>query len=300
MAYARRSYRKKRVSKRKRVHRKTSTRRSYRKTSKAFSSRVRRVVARLAETKSTTLNWTNYIQPAVVQGTANTNGLSQNILALNPTLPLGAPGGNLPTGSCQAGPYLGQGYQVDDRLGNKVRTKKAIFKATINQNQYNATTFPIPQPIYVKMYLVKNKQSPLTPPTQAQLGGVNGTFFRLGALTAGFNGSAQDVTQDVNPDDWTLLATKMFKIGPASYTGAGSAGSFEYFSNNDFKLCHMLKWDVTKYLPKQVNFDDIGNSTNPTTWMIIQTVPADQSTALNAAALPLQVQYQYNYQFTDV
>jgi hypothetical protein len=293
----------KRVSKKygkgkKRTYKKRTYKKKGKKTS--FSKRVRAVVYRATETKYATYNLTNVMYPAPLQGTANTNGLSQNIMAMVPTLPVGSPASNLPAGSCIAGVYIGNGAGVNNRIGNKITTSRAVFRYTISQVPQNATTYAAPQPVFVKFFLVKSKQSPLTPPTQAMLGGANGTFFSLGANTAGFNANTMDVLQTINHDDWTLLATKTFKVGPAAYTGAGAQGSFEYFQNNDFKLACMGKWDITKYLPKTIDFDDVDNSTNATPWLIVQVVPAVPALSFSAATLPIQIDYQYLFDYKDM
>lgn len=266
----------------------------------SFSKRVRQVIARVAETKVATLNWQNVCYPACLQGTANTNGLSQNIISMCPTLPVGGANSNLPTGSCIAGPYVGVNSGQGYRVGNRLQPKRVLFKYNMSENGYNATTFVTPQPCYVKFFLVKGKESPLIPPTQAQLGGVNGIFFQGGGAAFGFNGTPMDIIQDVNHDDYTLLAEKTFKVGPANYSGTGSNGAFEYFQNNDFKIAEQGSWDITKYMPKVMKFDDNGNSTSPTVWLIMQVVPAVAALSFNAAQLPITLDYQIIFEYQDV
>jgi hypothetical protein len=62
----------------------------------------------------------------------------------------------------------------------------------------------------------------------------------------------------------------------------------------------MGKWDITKYLPKTIDFDDVDNSTNATPWLIVQVVPAVPALSFSAATLPIQIDYQYLFDYKDM
>lgn len=192
---------------------------------------------------------------------------------------------------------VSQGAGQGQRIGNRIKTKKLTFKGTLVPSGYNDITNPQPTPVQVKIMILYDKTTPTIVPTPY----FNGDFFQNGSGSTTFSNDLIDLWRPINTDRYRVLKSKTFKLGYQEFTGVGVsyAGAQQQqgnFSNNDFKLSCNFSFDLTKYYPKSVKFND--GSGAPTTrglWALVLPVWANggAGTPLNMANIQYMVDYHY-------
>lgn len=272
MAYTRKIYKKKKG---------TYKRKSYAKKTKKMSpmkKMVKMEIARATETKSRSL--ANLNQP--FYGTAAAaNFDTNNVIALG----------------CQAGGMeIVQGTGQGQRIGNKIKVRKATFKGTIVALPYNAATNTTPVPTQVKMFLFYDKENPNAYPQPA----TTADFLDLNNSTQGFHNDLVDLWAPVNTERYHIFKTKTFKVGYSTslVNAAGVNGTLNY-SNNDFKLNCNFSIDFTKYMVKtQVFRDNNLDSTSRQVYAMFVPVAASGGAFL-AATIPVAMQSQITLEYED-
>lgn len=189
---------------------------------------------------------------------------------------------------------IGQGSTQGARTGNKIRTIKATLKMIFSPLEYDVTVNPNPTPQMVKIWFVRCKN-------QTNTGALSNlsSFFQAGAGVLPFQGNLQDMVGTVNSDQFTLLGSRVVKIGNATVTGTGGNANNQYSANNDYKLNAFLNLDVTKYMLKQYDFNDASTVTSqPFTVMIIEAVKGNGNAA-TAGQTGVKFSAQLHYDYAD-
>lgn len=194
-------------------------------------------------------------------------------------------------------PYSGwvavvQGNGQGDRIGNRIETKSCKLRMQFNGNPYNATTNPTPQPQFIFGWIATVKNS------TAQPSSLN-TFVQTGDTSAALVGTVLDMTRPNNEDQYIIYRRFKIKVGYAVNTGTGAVAAAGNHANNDFKYSEEINMDLTKYMPKYVEYND--TTTIPTSkavWLFMESVNAD-GTNQNAAYLPILVNCTIAYEFYD-
>jgi len=269
----RRTFRKKSYRKKKRVVR--------RRTAKKTTRVVKRVLSRIAETKS--VQQYNYGTTLVPTSSAAFD--TTNVIRLGPwntTMP------------------INQGTGAGNRVGNKITTKNLTIRGAVIPLPYNVTTNPTPRPMLVTLYFFYDKQNPNSVPTPQS----NADFFQNGNGAATFDSDLIDNMAPVNSDRYRVFTKRTLKVGWANYesmTGTStpfwpSAGGM---SNNDFKMLGRFKVNLRKYFPKIVKYNDTftGSPTIRSVYMMTLVNWADGNPmASTAQACGLQFIHEYKYQ----
>lgn len=152
-----------------------------------------------------------------------------------------------PTSTANYG-LIAQGTGAGDRIGNKIRVKKAIFKGVVYPYPYDATNNTAPRPHDVRMIIAKNKYQPqVAPPLTSQ--------YETGDSYNAAIGQLQDIVQTLNRDTWKVYDDRVYKIGNASDNGTGAAITQQYYNNNDYKLNQMFSIDITHMLPSTIEWN---------------------------------------------
>jgi len=158
-------------------------------------------------------------------------------------------------GPCNAnGPVIAQGPGQGERIGNKIRTKKAIVRFHLNAGPYDtiANAVPVPQYISVRIWKDKLAIASLFPTGLTTLA----EFLQDANGTQPLSGNMGDVVYNVNKDRYEVYWEKIYKIGYSGNAGSGSDSTQGFFSNNDFAFSKFVRLDVTKFLPKTIQFED--------------------------------------------
>lgn len=202
-------------------------------------------------------------------------------------------------------PYTGawtisQGTGQAGRVGNQVRTKKAMLSIQMTPTVYNAVTNPEPTPCFVRIWFVTYKVNPTVTANTTILAGASATFLSAGGTDAGLTGTFQDLQLHVNKDAFTLRGYRTYKIAPSIYEGTGAVPTRGNFGNNDFKLCELRGINITNFLPKIIRWDDV--SADPTSFMtslVIQPVFCT-GTAPGSVVTPINFKFSLTYTYEDI
>ena len=135
-------------------------------------------------------------------------------------------------------------------------------------------------------------------------------FFQAGNTSLGFNGTLVDLTRQVNTSQVTLLKKRVFKVGTQYVTSASAVGGTnttnQQYSDGTVGISQMFKMDLTKCLPKILNYNDTDNSpTNSLTWMAWVPYRVDGGeikTSLNfyTGTIPAYVDFEVDYLYKDM
>lgn len=189
-----------------------------------------------------------------------------------------------------------QGLGQGNRIGNKIRIKKCMFNYTLNPLPYNDVTNIEPMPALVKLWIFWDKINPTIP---AATSGALPGFFQDGSSSSVPSSSSFDLTRVVNSDSYVLLTSKVHKVGFEAFVGTpGGVLAEGYRANNDFNLFINGSIDITKYMPKTIDWND--NATNPSSraiQLMIEAMPYDTSSG--AGEFPVNLEYTITTEFTD-
>jgi len=180
-----------------------------------------------------------------------------------------------------------QGVTQGTRVGNKIKVKKAILTLAMIPRQYDATVNPAPTPLDVQLFIVNDKEGN----TKAQITtDIDAGFFNYGASDLPPSGTWLDMMYEVNKAFFTLKKRMTLKLGYANYGGTGTSAGQQSYANNDYKYSHIKKIDITKFVAKNVVYNDT------------DSVPTSQSTflVLNPTFANGSVQYSTNGQHPAV
>lgn len=188
---------------------------------------------------------------------------------------------------------ISQGTGQADRIGNHVRTVRCRLKIVMYLAAYNATTNPSPQPQVVRFWIFKKKNN------ANELSSLT-NFFQTGNSSSAPTGTLRDYNYDINDDLYHVFATKDVKLGYAAFVATpGGTAPQGYYSNNDSEMSAVFEWDVTKYIPKDVDWTDA--SSVPTTDVVMCTYESvnQDGTSSGTNTVPIVINLQVCYDYTD-
>lgn len=188
-----------------------------------------------------------------------------------------------------------QGTSNDTRIGNSIRIVKGQMKVSVNLLPYDATTNPSANPIWVKIWVVKDLKNTGQLSTMDNTAYLN--FFRINNSGLGFQSNPLDTTLEVNNDYFRVLYSKLFKLGSASAFNAGiPVNANSYFDNSP--MCKQVTINWGKWCKKQIKFNDnTGYPTNDNLYFVIQPVYADGTSTI--AKRPIEMHYSNYQHFED-
>jgi len=193
------------------------------------------------------------------------------------------------TGYCQ----IDQGLSQSERIGNSIKIKNATLKFIMNPKPYDATWNPLPEPMEVIMWLFYDKWNNTSLPSPTT------DFIQNGGSSTSLSSNLMDTLKKVNTDRWRLLTKRTFKLGYSNSTGQGVSTSQPFAQNNDFKLNIKRSVNFTKYLVKNVKYND--NNSVPSTrglFAMFEAVPADGNTG-GISQESCEISYQINLDYED-
>jgi len=237
---------------------------------------IRREISRACEKKSRQ----HFAMDATIYSSADAGPLDASIIPVAPT------NGYLD---------IQQGTGAASRIGNRITTKRLMFKGTIVPNVYDTIFNPIVGPMQVKMWLFYNKIDPTNLPTPA----VDADFYQNNNSEAGFTNDLIDLWKPVNTDLYRVLASRTFKLGSAIPTTSSDTTASYVGSNNDFKYNCNFNINLTKMIPKITRYND--NNIDPTTRGLYCLFVAYRANggAFTASARPARVSYMLDYTYED-
>lgn len=196
-----------------------------------------------------------------------------------------------------------QGVRQDERVGNKIRTKRCKLKVIMYPKPYNATSNPLPRPQVVTMWCVSAKIGYTSNSSMATIFDTN--FFQDGFTSTGYLSQLIDSISEINSDAITLHWKRSFKLGHSTHYAQPNQTTEPYpsnvqYSNNDYKMNIIREFDLTKALKKTYTFDDTNNTPNDRSTFIIWGIANADGTLFTADTRPVDVYATLDYYYTDM
>lgn len=194
-----------------------------------------------------------------------------------------------------------QGTGQQQRIGNQVTPLKCTLKFNLFAMPYSAVSNTTPRPVTVRLYIVSPKPGIVCTNNDNMAQNIMAVnFFQNGNSSLGFLGNLYDLITPVNADVVTLHYSRDFKIAPAAYTGVtGGASASDTKASNDYSLSQEWIVDVTKYMPKKINFDDTTGGTTSRPLFAIFVPTAFNGATYTAAEIPIAGVFSLDLQFID-
>lgn len=266
--------------------RKAVVRKALRKnTNSRISKVVKRVLSRQLEVKSkqyvNTASPKNFLSPSA-------DFVGNNVFSITPTI-----------GSIE----ILQGDGASERTGNQIRTKSAKMRIVLYPKKYVTGVNEQPSPTIVTFWCVTPKQGYLNPASMADA--FDTSMWQLNNTSTGYQSQLYDMTIPLNKDLFTVHFKRSYKLGHATMYGSPNAGVGEglnqaQWANNDYKLNHVINFDFTRFLPKNIKFNDTtAAAASKTVYLICGIARADGSIFSNASQLPVDMWYTMDYRYTD-
>lgn len=259
-----------------------------------FAKKVKKVVDKMAETKVV-----NYAITSKAVYNVNSLNFQSSIVSLS-------------SGTSPAPFAISQGNGQGNRVGNKITTVKAMLRGDVRINTYwNGTTNYNPVPGYVTMWIVKLRPF-LDDDITTLKTVIDGSFFQSGNGAVAMSGQLHDLYRQVNTQQIQVLKRRTWKVGCGSFPGGGASGtgdqSNQYWNNNDYKLSHLFRQDITKAFPKTMLFQDSNdNNVNRHTYLFFTFLRVDNGIPTTNAGgsnytgpVPAYVEFEIDYMFKDL
>lgn len=251
-------------------YRKSGTkRRATRRGGSTFAKKVMKVVKRAAEHKQIAYNaQVNIATPA--GGVFYQLDLSPN--NSNLTIPQGTGQGN--------------------RVGNKVRVVKATLKYILQPYPYDAILNSVPQPQDVRMIISSTKGQTQNAPPLA-------SFMQYGNTSQTAAGYSVDMLTPVNRDTQTVYKDWRHKVGASAVPTVAGTNATYFSYNNDYKLNVMKTVDLTKFYPKNIDYND--TTVLPTDrGVFLNVLTDDWDGTTSASTYSLKMTYMINVIYEDL
>jgi len=275
---------KKRTLRKPRTMRKKRVARVAARPSLAVKRYVKREISRQIENKTHQAELQMDVKDILSDG--STSNEFNGLFPITPYTATGAPIGSTVS--------LVHGTGQATRIGNVVRTKKAILKGVLFPSPGNTTLNPTPKAMEVCMWIFRLKNRFFGDEINYAQSVFNDNFFQSNASATGASGSLIDIVRAANQDVVQVMYKRVFKLGYAAGTNAGNIG------NNDFKYNAKFSIDVTKYIPKVIKYND--NDDSPSivhTYCMIAPYNADGSSYVNTSYTVAECHWQLHYVYED-
>jgi len=203
-----------------------------------------------------------------------------------------------------------QGSGSNQRIGNSIRTRRAILRGVFYPLKYNATNNPQPVPMEIMLIIFKIKGQGVTGQNGDDLYGaqhlLNNHAYQYNYSTTqsslGVNGELITLTRAFNNDAIQICYKRVFKLGNSgiSTSLSGDRQNQQQYVNNDFKLNCKFNINVTKYLSKVYKFNDNDTTTsNRNTYAFWMPLPSDGYDLNNNGIFPAQCDWNLTYEYED-
>jgi len=197
---------------------------------------------------------------------------------------------------------ISQGTGEANRVGNVIRTKSCKGKIVIYPKPYNVANNPSDsnRPTLVTFWCVSPKNKFMSPSTAANRFDIG--LFDNGNTVDGYRSQLLDLVQPINNDLFTLHFKRTYKLGHATYdNGIAGDGDQEFWTNNDYKMNHIINFDFTKFMPKRIVYqdgDDIPNC--KTLYLFVGIAKADGSSYSSSSNYPVDMYLNLDFRYTDM
>ncbi len=192
-------------------------------------------------------------------------------------------------------PQIAQGSGQGQRNGNRVRTKRAICYLTCSADQLTNSSGYVP-PIYIDIYIYKSRKTN----TQSSL--PLNQFLQNGDTSTNYDSSSNLFSGnfDINSDQFNLKKKKRILLWNQPMTQTDSSVNPQSINNcKDLINARTLRFDITKYLKKNMDFqDDVTNTPSDNLFISCVFTPNDYETTYvqNQVLGQFSVMLKYDYE----
>jgi len=184
---------------------------------------------------------------------------------------------------------IAQGAGQADRIGNIIKLHKVTLDLIIFPLGYDSQTNINVTPQEVRMILASNRNSLTLPPPASGM-------FNYGDLSQDPQQTLMDQILSINTDKWIVKKQRFAKIGYSLLPGNPN----NVLPNNDFKLNHKMKLDITKYCPSHMRWNDTSKIPyNSNLYLTFITSTADGTSTASTQTKALRCVYNINCEYTD-
>lgn len=190
-----------------------------------------------------------------------------------------------------------QGVTSSTRTGNTVKLRSAKIRFVMYPQAYNAVSNPNPKPLDVMMLILSTKKSIPGNNVSDIMTVLTTDILQTSGTSNALYGTLYDMVTPFNEDVVTIHKKAIFKLGATS--NILQSGGNAAYANNDYKYNVIKSYDVTKYLPKTITFDDnINNSTSKQVFAIFSPVNAD-GTGIASTNFPCSIFFGADIRYED-
>lgn len=190
------------------------------------------------------------------------------LYAANQPIAVSNGGAVFPFQSCLT-PQVTQGTGDGLRIGNKLKVLSADLNICVNLLPYNATTNPLPTPIWARILVMDYKKQKTNNIANTD---IQTALFTVNAGTVGPQGTPLDMTLEVNNESWSVYHDEVFRLGSTAPSSTGPVSSGSYFDNTQMSVRKSIQLKPTgTYMYN----DATVVPTNKSCWLVILTCSAD-------------------------
>ena len=190
---------------------------------------------------------------------------------------------------------ISQGVGQSSRIGNIIKARKVYLNYILTPRGYDATFNPSPQPMEIQLFLGYVKNTPCFIPGTSDIA----ELFQAGNTTTPPGGTIRDLVAVTNKDYWVIKKKWTHKLGFSNYQGTGGSVGSQYTANNDFKMNHIRRLDITKFCPATYQFNDTNISpTSKNLFFMYQAIPA-LGGAFGPTTVPANIEFWIDFHYED-
>lgn len=197
---------------------------------------------------------------------------------------------------------ISQGTGEANRVGNEIRLQSLKGKVVLYPAPYNTGTNPSDsaRPTIVTFWCVTPKQKFMSPTLAAQRFDLG--LYDDGNAVRGYQSQLLDLVYPINNDMFTVHFKRSYKLGHATTdNGIVGDGDQEFWTNNDYKMNHILNFNFTKFAPKIIRFQDSTEiGLNKTLYLFVGVAKADGSAYASGSNFPVDMYLNLTCDFTDM
>lgn len=184
---------------------------------------------------------------------------------------------------------IAQGTGQGDRVGNKIRVKKAWVNLALTTNPVDSIYNPNPIPYNVRLVFASNRQSKVLAPPLAN-------FFQAADSSTAPTGNIYDVISDINRDFVVVKKDVHVKLASQDFASGYVP------TNNDYHLNYLKTFDITSMIPKVIEYNDSNNTPmTQSTWLTILMGSAlgGNYDSGNTTFKPANIYMEINLEYVD-
>lgn len=188
-------------------------------------------------------------------------------------------------------PIIAQGAGQGERIGNKVRTRKATLNINMNVDSITIASGYVP-PMYIDVYIYKvRKSNNVTAVPLDQ-------FLQYGNTSTDYDSASLFQSGNLNINRDQILLKRKKRVLLTNKAESNQTG-LALVNGSNINNAHNMTVDITKFLAKNMNFQDaVTNTPEDNLYVSVVATPNDYNTlyAQNFVFGQFSTMVQYSYE----